>query len=143
MTVYKIPHGWTIALPDNWIHETEEDQSVFYPTDSDLTIRITPFQAEKDGKPAPVEVMRVVFIINIAQSLYPAEDKELFLDNYTVEVFKGSCEEDGENVFWTAVGYTAPGELLSVNIFGTSEAECDNALIFLKNLKKEQSDKSV
>lgn len=136
MIVFQMPCGWTITLPDGWIFETDEEQNVFYPPDSDLTIRITPFNAEKQGVPAPVEVMRAAFIGGISGKLQPVENNELFLDNFSVEVLKGTYEENGENVFWTAAGYTRPGEMLSVNIFGTSEAECDNALLFLKDLKK-------
>jgi len=49
MIDYTMLCGWRISFPEKWIYEddTESDQNIFYPPDSDLTIRITPFHAEK------------------------------------------------------------------------------------------------
>jgi hypothetical protein len=64
---YKLPLGWFISLPKTWIFEPkpEENQSLAYPNDSDLTFRITPMHAEKHGQLAPLEVMRNAFISTI------------------------------------------------------------------------------
>ena len=59
MKTYRLPCDWQISTPDHWQGEHEEDdgQCVLYPDKSDLTVRITSFQAAKDGAPAPMEVM--------------------------------------------------------------------------------------
>ena len=55
MNSYKLLFDWQISIPDNWQGEYDKDsgQYIFYPDNSDLTIRITPFHAERDGILAP------------------------------------------------------------------------------------------
>lgn len=50
MQTYGLPCNWKISMPDNWQGEyAEEDgECVFYPDNSELTIRITPFHAERE-----------------------------------------------------------------------------------------------
>lgn len=62
-TEYKLPLGWQIGVPGNWKQEKGESREhVFYPPQGQLTVRITPFYAEKSGKPAPAKVMEQVFL---------------------------------------------------------------------------------
>ena len=58
MNSYKLLFDWQISMPDNWQgeYDKESGQYIFYPDNSDLTIRITPFHAERDGILAPREV---------------------------------------------------------------------------------------
>ena len=55
MNSYKLLFDWQISMPDNWQgeYDKESGQYIFYPDNSDLTIRITPFHAERDGILAP------------------------------------------------------------------------------------------
>lgn len=55
MNIYKLSCDWQIAMPNKWQGEYDKDngQYVFYPDNSDLTIHITPFHAEKDSVLAP------------------------------------------------------------------------------------------
>ena len=59
MNSYKLLFDWQISMPDNWQGEYDEENGeyIFYPNSSDLTIRITPFRAEREGMLAPREVM--------------------------------------------------------------------------------------
>ena len=45
MKIFNIDNGWTIKLPENWKEERDEIDGyhIYYPTDSDLTIRISTF----------------------------------------------------------------------------------------------------
>ncbi len=52
MNSYKLLFDWQISMPDNWQGEYDKESGLvhfFYPDNSDLTIRITPFHAERDG----------------------------------------------------------------------------------------------
>ncbi|MFR3039446.1 MAG: hypothetical protein ACLTLY_12170 [Agathobacter rectalis] len=68
MNSYKLLFDWQISMPDNWQgeYDKESGQYIFYPDNSDLTIRITPFHAERDGILAPREVMEDAYIKNSA-----------------------------------------------------------------------------
>jgi len=48
--IFNIDNGWTIKLPKNWIEERDEvdRHHVYYPPDSDLTIRVSSFHIFKD-----------------------------------------------------------------------------------------------
>ena len=50
MNSYKLLFDWQISMPDNWQgeYDKESGQYIFYPDNSDLTIRITPFHAERE-----------------------------------------------------------------------------------------------
>ena len=47
---FNIDNGWTIELPKNWIEERDEvdRHHVYYPPNSDLTIRVSSFHIFKD-----------------------------------------------------------------------------------------------
>ena len=45
MRIFNIDNGWNIKLPENWKEERDnvDGYHIYYPTDSDLTIRIISF----------------------------------------------------------------------------------------------------
>ena len=145
MIDYTMLCGWKISFPEKWIYEddTESGQNIFYPPDSDLTIRITPFHAEKQGLAAPIEVMEEAFLRSVPKSAIPSEIKEYELNNFSVKSFENIETQNGNTVFRIMVGYYASGELLSINIFGTSKVECNQALVHLKTLQRDTSIKVV
>ena len=68
MKIFNIDNGWNIKLPENWKEERDnvDGYHIYYPTDSDLTIRITSFHffrnIENDWKVlAPVDVLSKIF----------------------------------------------------------------------------------
>ena len=64
MNSYKLLFDWQISMPDNWQGEYDEENGgyIFYLNSSDLTIRITPFRAEREGMLAPREVVEEAYI---------------------------------------------------------------------------------
>ena len=70
MNSYKLLFDWQISMPDNWQgeYDKESGQYIFYPNNSDLTIRITPFHAEREGMLAPREVMEDAYIRTVPVS---------------------------------------------------------------------------
>jgi len=135
---YKMPCGWQVSFPSNWIHEGEADcgENIFYPPNSDLTIRITSFRAEKHGILAPIEVMENVFMRTIPESANPKEIAEYTLEGFYLKVFENTYTENDTLVFRIYICYYAAGEILSINVFSTSKEECEKSLSFLKTLRK-------
>ena len=45
MKIFNIDNGWNIKLPENWKEERDnvDGYHIYYPTDSDLTIRVISF----------------------------------------------------------------------------------------------------
>lgn len=133
-----LPCDWEIFIPDNWLGEyNEEDgQYMLYPNNSDLTIRITPFLAEQNGVPAPAEMMKIAFIGSIPTTAVPRDANSFELRGFAVKMYEGTIIEDNQTVYVIYVGYYSVGELLSINIFATDKAECEQALDIIKTIKK-------
>ena len=138
MQTYGLPCDWKISMPDNWQGEyAEEDgQCVFYPDNSDLTIRITPFHAERDGVLAPVEVMENAYINIIPTSAISRSISSYNLDGLCGRMYESTVIEENKTVYVIYVGYYTLGELLSISIWGTNKVECEQALDILKTIKR-------
>ena len=138
MNCYSLSFGWQITVPNNWCEEYDEQggQWVFYPDDSSLTVRVTPFHAERDGVPAPSDVMKNVYINTIPATAIPRNTDAYNLDGFASRIYDGTIIEHNQTVYVTYIGYYAEGELLSVNIFGESIIECKQALNIIKIMKK-------
>ena len=137
MKTYKLPCDWQISIPHNWQgeYDKEDGQCVFYPDNSDLTIRITPFHAERDGVPAPIEVMENAYIRTIPMSAKLRDAHLLNPDGFTVRMYEGTLLEEGKRVYVIYIGYYSAGELLSINVYGTNKTECEQALNIIKTVK--------
>ncbi len=138
MQTYALPCDWQISLPDNWSAEYDEanGQCVFYPDNSDLTVRITPFHAEKDNEPAPIQIMEAVYINTIPKSAVPLNIIPYEIAGFSAKIYENNFIEDDMTVFAIYLGYYAAGELLSVNIFSTNKIECCQTLDILQNITK-------
>ncbi len=138
MGTYQMEQGWCFTAPDGWIAQQDsvDRHYLFYPKDSDLTLHITPWRVEKDGQPAPAEVMMGAFLRGIPEDAVPISGLACRLENFAVKGFAFWRKEQGQRVYWRLIGYYKPGELLSVGIFGTLEQECDQALELLAGLQK-------
>jgi len=134
--MYEMAHGWYISVPDDWAAEQDsvDGHYLFYPQDSDLTLHFTPFHVERQGQPAPAELMIGAFLRGIPEDAVPLDKLACHLGNFYVKGFAFARMEEGQRVYRRLVGYYAPGELMSVGIFGTSEQECDKALELLRGL---------
>lgn len=91
MNSYKLLFDWQISMPDNWQgeYDKESGQYIFYPDNSDLTIRITPFHAERDGILAPREVMEDAYIRTV-----PVSARQRNLDFYIPSGFEAKIYDD-------------------------------------------------
>ena len=138
MQTHGLTYDWQISIPDNWKGEynKETGQYVFYPDNSDLTIRITPFHAERDGVLAPVEVMKNAYINTIPASATSRAANPHSLGGFAASMYESTLIEDNQTVYVIYIGYYAIGELLSINIFGTNKTECEQALDILKTIKR-------
>lgn len=138
MAVYHFPYNWKLSIPDGWHGEYDEEsgQCVFYPDDSDLTLRVTPFHIGKDGVPAPAEVIETAYL-NTIPTL--AEEREATLccpDGFTVKMYEDTLRQNHRTIHVFYIGYYAAGELLSVSIWGTNRQECTDALEILQTIAR-------
>lgn len=138
MPTYGLPCDWQISIPDTWQgeYDGESGQCVFYPDNSDLTMRITPFQVERDGVFAPAEVMERAYINTIPKSAIARDVNPYNLDGFAARMYESTLIEENQTVYVIHIGYYATGELLSINIFGANKTECEQALDILKTIKK-------
>lgn len=138
MKTYGLPCDWQISVPDNWLGEyiKEDGQYMLYPDTGDLTIRITPFHAERNGVPAPAEVMKNVFMSSIPADAVSRNANSHKPEGFAIKMYEGTLIEENQTVYVIYIGYYAAGELLSVNIYGTDKAECEQAPDILGTIQK-------
>ena len=128
MKIFNIDNGWNIKLPENWKEERDnvDGYHIYYPTDSDLTIRVISFHffrnIENDWKVlAPVDVLSEIFNESI-KKIEPGnntkvEEKKLNLNEFKIEDFKVECfeseyYENNEKVYSISCGIMITGYLL-------------------------------
>lgn len=138
MAVYHFPYNWKLSIPDGWHGEYDESsgQCVFYPDDSDLTLRVTPFHAGKDGVPAPAEVMEKAYLHTIPASAAERDAKLCCADGFSARMYEDTLQQDHRTVHVFYIGCYTVGELLSVSIWGTSKRECKDALKILQTITR-------
>ena len=108
----------------------------FYHNSSDLTIRITPFRAEREGMLAPREVMEEAYIRTV-----PASARQRNLDFYIpsgfeAKIYDEELTEDSSTICVVYVGYYSAGELLSISVWSTNKDEGEKALNILNTIRK-------
>ena len=137
MKIYRLERGWQISVPSEWQaeYDSEGGQHIFYPEDSDLTVRITQFRAEKNGVPAPAEIMEKTYTGSLPLSAVPRGVCFPAPAGCGVKMFEDSFTEDGKNVHVVYAGFFSCGELLSAGIWGTDKAEIGQALSILETVR--------
>lgn len=135
MNHYNMSFGWKIDVPDNWCMEYDEDEGqwIYYPDNSTLTVRITPFHSERDGVPAEIEMLKAVHILSLI-SFTTSEyiETKQNTDGTAAEIYEGTVIEDGRTVYVINIGYFTEGELLSVNIYSESKDEGKQSMELIK-----------
>ena len=133
---YSLPFGWKITFPIDWEHESYDDQDVFYPKDSDLTVRISPLHVTNAaGELAPIEVL------DPSKSPLKEEAKLLYgfnqkTSDYLMFAYEDIITEDGEPLHHFHIQCTAPGDTLIISVFSEARSECCRVLPFIKMIKK-------
>jgi len=132
-----MPLGWRMEIPQNWRWEESDGcEQVFYPPDSSLTVRITPFHAEKAGKPAPAKGMEQAFLQTVSPDAAAFKAQGYEVPGFRVKFFEATERTGGSEIFRIYAGYFAKGELLVVNFFGETRKECEEAMKILHTLQK-------
>lgn len=137
---YKLPNYWEISFPSTWKYEVDTSdirQDIFYPQDSDLTVRITIFEIrDKKNNLLSLENLDKVFMHTIDSSFLDVNIQEYSLNEYTSKAFISTTIENNKLIYMIRIGYYGNGSLLTMNIFSSSKEECYQALKFLKTLKR-------
>lgn len=142
---------WSIELPEFFNEEFDESnygEYIFYPNNSDLTLRITPFHLEKNTEDgillAPIKVLKNIFMESTLITLFKAEEKYNVDDSLLKKLsdFEKVAfarryidESDGKETYHICIGIFKIGAILSFNIFGTDKKECEKALKYLETLE--------
>lgn len=136
-TEHRMSLGWQIAVPRDWKRaEGENGEQMFYPPKSELTVRITPFHAEKCGKPAPGSAMEQAFLQTIPPEAVQIKPEGYGMPGFRAKFFESMEREKSLPVCHIYAGYFAKGELLSINIYGRDREECTKAMNVLQTLQR-------
>lgn len=139
-TEQTLPLGWRIALPAGWtVSEGENGETVCFSPDSELTVRITPFHAEKAGKPVQAKKMEQAYLQTIPPEAVQMKPGGYSLPGFRAKFFEAAEREGAVKMFHIYAGYYGKGELLSVNFYGREQAACRGALKILDTLSLQRS----
>jgi hypothetical protein len=139
---YQMPRGWDVTFPIDWKFEEDGEQFIYYPQDSDLTIRMSvlTFVHPETKALAPIELFQSVF-----QKGYEEKEnaKMLILDElsknakyYFVQGYEYTYLEDDQLVYcFNVVCYTEGTELF-ITIHSNFRKECIRGLSHLKTVRK-------
>ena len=128
--------GWVLSLPDYWQGEYQKEggQWVLYPRDSDLTLRITPFHGERNGVPAPPEVMERAFLNALPAGVKEQDSRSFAVEGFKTKMFQGRVREQGKQIQVIFLGYYGSGDLLSCSAWATRKADLQKALEVLETV---------
>ena len=140
MKIFNIDNGWNIKLPENWKEERDnvDGYHIYYPTDSDLTIRVISFHffrnIENDWKVlAPVDVLSEIFNESIKKIELGNNTK---IEDFKVECFESEYYENNEKVYNISCGIMITGYLLVINLYSASKEEVENAIKYIYSIEK-------
>ena len=142
MVDYQLPYGWQISFPDEWFHETVihesgDEENVFFPSDSDLTVRITVLRVTKWGIPVPVRLLEGSVRSTIPKSARRISNGTIDIQGVRSIIFEDSVYENGEQLAEISVYCIAPGILLIGQIFSVDIEKSRMALHYFEFLRKE------
>ena len=129
----------TVDLPTNWLMEESEDKDhmIFYPDNSDLTVRVSSLIAETAEKIASASLLENAFIRSV-KDLYSdaTEIKVKSLKGYKALGYKTKYIEDSQNVYVINIANIKDGRMIKVDIYSTNEKETTFALEYFYNIKE-------
>lgn len=142
MMYHRIGGGWTICLPDSYSAEYVDNERIykFVDDESNVTIRLSPMFAEKDGKPVPKEVLRNAFAHSLDSLKGRAvlrDDDHAINDEMSSMSFEYTYFDDKNELnFYISCGIYTDGALLSANVSGTVREDCEKALGYILEVTK-------
>ena len=152
MKIFNIDNGWTIKLPENWKEERDEIDGyhIYYPPDSDLTIRVISFHFFRNIENgwkilASVDDLSEIFNKSIkkieVRNNIKVEGKKLNLNEFKIEEFKVECYEynyyeNNEKVYGISCGIMVAGYLLIVNLYSALKEEVESAIKYIYSIEK-------
>ncbi len=142
MKNYRLDFGWEIEFPENWEHEVDKNGDyVFYlPNDSTTVHAVVDTFANKQGVPAPAEIVEDFFVELLTP--YNAEEIPLDVDGLGCRAFycvyndckaeevllyadglkyKECCCIDDKRIYRIGAGVFTKGNLLSLNVYSENE----------------------
>lgn len=117
MQTFKLDHGWEVAVPDGWMMENQESGSyIFYPPDPEdtTTLYASVLHEEHRKMRVPEYMMRDTFERSI-----PANAQGVSI--ITSVHCKAFFLLGADGTYRVGAGYFADGELLSLNVYASSE----------------------
>jgi len=137
---YSLPNGWKISFPKEWEHEYEPypegDQYLFFPSNDDLTFRITSYGVENESGYAPIEVLGEIFRNTCEKSM----KKKVFdfaCKDFEIECFEGTTMEGWKRIRKVSVGVMVEGFLLIVNMFASNRNSIEQSLRYINTICRE------
>ena len=128
---YKFKNNWSIEFPTDWSYEIDEadKHNIFYPPDSELTIRISEFFTNaKEGD-----------LKEIYKESVPVDSKQYELginfNSFNSLAYETVEYEHDLKVYRLIIGCYKDGILLSINIHALNRDECVQALKYIKTIK--------
>lgn len=131
MKTYKLDFGWEISFPEDWVMEVDKKgANMFYPKDDPTTAYASVFHAEREGKPAPAELMEQIFI----QSL-PERAEEITFSAGGLRC-RAYSHRGADGVFRICAGLFAEGDLLSLNVYSENDIMAKCVLKYFESVKR-------
>lgn len=133
---YQLPLGWNISFPQSFQYEydNEEQISIFYLSDNDLTFRVSEIRAQKDGINAPEQFMREAYINSISKGMIKGRFKNVRIKDFESEGYIGEYSENGKSVYRVSFGIFTVGNLLLINIFSTNKKMVTESMVYINTV---------
>ena len=140
---YQMPEGWNVTFPPDWcFEENEDEQFIFYPQDSDLTIRMSvlSFVHKETREPAPLETFQSSFQRNYEEkacaNMLALDELAKSAKNHFVQGYEYTYTENDELVYCFYIQCYTVGTEIIITIHSNSRDECVRGLSHLKTVEK-------
>jgi hypothetical protein len=128
---YQMPEGWNVTFPSDWcFEESEDEQFIFYPQDSDLTIRMSvlSFVHKETREPAPLETFQSSFQRNYEEkacaNMLALDELVKNAKNHFVQGYEYTYTENGELLYCFYIQCYTVGTEIIITIHSNSRDEC-------------------
>lgn len=137
MKSYNMPNYSSILIPEDWEYEVDYDnqhEQIFFPSDSDLTVRVNVFSFTKDNQAVPKE--RIIEIArNIPDNMTETDMIEINLPDYHTTTYYREYMEDDKLVYHILVKVIIDGKMCTYNSYCTDKNQCIFGALFINYLE--------